>query len=58
MLHTLWTVNDYTRVDDFAGAAIILESLGEPDAPAACLSQPGAEYVVDIAMLNALAASS
>lgn len=32
-LTTLITTNGYTRDDDFSGAAIVLDQLGEPDAP-------------------------
>lgn len=37
-LKTIITVNDYTRTHDFRGAAIVLDHLGEPDAPCAVLS--------------------
>lgn len=37
-LKTLVTINDYTRDHDFAGAAVVLTDLGEPDAPATALS--------------------
>lgn len=37
-LKTIITVNDYTRDHDFAGAAVVLSDLGEPDAPATALS--------------------
>lgn len=30
-LHTLITVNDYTRNDDFSGARLVLDHMGEPD---------------------------
>jgi beta-phosphoglucomutase-like phosphatase (HAD superfamily) len=32
-LATVVTVNDYTRLQDFSGAAIVLNHLGEPDLP-------------------------
>lgn len=32
-LDTLVTVSEYTRGDDFAGAALVLDHLGEPDSP-------------------------
>lgn len=32
-LKTIITVNDYTRDDDFSGAALVLDTFGEPDAP-------------------------
>ena len=37
-LKTVITVNDYTKNDDFSGAAIVLSDLGEPDAPCKVLS--------------------
>jgi beta-phosphoglucomutase-like phosphatase (HAD superfamily) len=37
-LRTVVTVNDYTRDHDFTGAAIVLDHLGEPDAPFTVLS--------------------
>ena len=32
-LTTVVTVNDYTRMQDFSGAALVLDHLGEPDLP-------------------------
>ncbi len=32
-LKTIVTVNEYTRNDNFSGALIVLDQLGEPDAP-------------------------
>jgi beta-phosphoglucomutase-like phosphatase (HAD superfamily) len=32
-LKTIVTVNDYTRNHDFSGAALVVDQLGEPDAP-------------------------
>jgi HAD superfamily hydrolase (TIGR01509 family) len=37
-LTTVITVNDYTRDQDFAGAALVLDQLGEPDQPFAVLA--------------------
>lgn len=37
-LATLVTINGYTAEDDFSGAAIVLDQMGEPDAPFAVLS--------------------
>ena len=37
-LRTVITVNDYTRGQDFAGAALVLDQLGEPDQPFAVLA--------------------
>ena len=54
-LRTIVTINDYTRDDDFSGAAIILDSLGEPNAPAVNLSNPESRVMVDLSMLSAFA---
>ena len=54
-LRTVVTVNDYTRQDDFSGAMTILESLGEPDAPAACLNAQGSNLCVNMSVLSELA---
>ena len=44
---TVVTCNDYTRGQDFTGAVSVLESLGEPDLPARCVSgrRPQRDYV-------------
>ena len=39
-LATVITVNDYTRGHDFRDATIVLDQLGEPDAPCTVLSGP------------------
>ena len=47
-LATVITVNDYTRGHDFRDATIVLDQLGEPDAPCTVLSGPslnGAGYL-------------
>jgi HAD superfamily hydrolase (TIGR01509 family) len=47
------TVNDYTRAQDFTGATIVLDHLGEPDLP--CRSLGGASLggpMVDLAALR------
>ncbi len=54
-LTTIVTVNDYTREDDFSEAILVLDSLGEPDAPALNLRQTDQPCVVDVAMLQQLA---
>ncbi len=54
-LRTLVTVNAYTRNDDFSEACMILESLGEPEAPAICLSTAGTQCVVNLEFLHKLA---
>ncbi|MFP4182822.1 MAG: HAD family hydrolase [Thiohalospira sp.] len=47
-LPTVVTVNDYTRDHDFSGAVTVLDSLGEPGAPASTLAgATPAEGVVD-----------
>jgi len=54
-LPTLVTVNDYTAHDDFHGAAVVLDHLGEPELPVRVLAGDlgGASYV-DVAALRAL----
>jgi len=54
-LRTVVTVNDYTRHDDFSVATLTLESLGEPDAPAADLNKPESKVIVNMSMLRELA---
>ena len=54
-LRTVVTVNDYTRQDDFSGAILTLESLGEPDAPAESLSDSATSLCVDMSVLLKLA---
>lgn len=55
-LRTIVTVNDYTRQHDFRDAAIVLDHLGEPDAPCTVFSGSllnGAGYL-DIDQLRSL----
>ena len=54
-LTTLITTNGYTKDDDFSGAAIVLDQLGEPDAPfnLAQGEAHGFSYV-NVAMVRAL----
>jgi HAD superfamily hydrolase (TIGR01509 family) len=54
-LTTVITTNGYTKDDDFSGAAIVLDQLGEPDAPfnLALGNAHGCRYV-DLAMVRAL----
>lgn len=49
------TVNAYTQAQDFTGASLVLDQLGEPDAPCKALTgeQPAAGYL-DIAALRSL----
>lgn len=42
-LNTIITVNDYTREDDFSGAMLIVDQLGEPDKPWSVLGGWAAE---------------
>jgi beta-phosphoglucomutase-like phosphatase (HAD superfamily) len=37
-IKTVVTVNDYTRDEDFTGAVLVLDHLGEPDHPCTILS--------------------
>ncbi len=52
---TLVTVSDYTMQDDFSGAAVVLDHLGEPELPARVLAGDlgGATYV-DVDALRAV----
>lgn len=55
-LHTVITVNDYTRDHDFSGAAVVLDQFGEPDKPARILAGGplnGSHYL-DVAVLRRL----
>lgn len=52
---TMVTVNDFTVSDDFAGAVIVLDCLGEPTQPFHVLAgNPGAATFVDLAFLRRL----
>ncbi len=52
---TLVTVNGYTAGQDFAGAALVLDRLGEPDAPFRVLEgDAGGAAYVDVALLHTL----
>jgi HAD superfamily hydrolase (TIGR01509 family) len=53
-LRTLVTVNDYTRQDDFSGASIVLDSLGEPNQPASIMGNERGSCVVDVTFLRQL----
>ncbi|MEO5342725.1 MAG: HAD family hydrolase [Gammaproteobacteria bacterium SHHR-1] len=51
----LVTVNDYTRQQDFSGASLVLDQLGEPGQPAQVLAGPAlAKGYVDLATLRQL----
>jgi beta-phosphoglucomutase-like phosphatase (HAD superfamily) len=52
---TLITVSDYTRHEDFAGALLVLDHLGEPEQPFTVLAgNVGNSHYVDVAMLRRL----
>lgn len=54
---TLVTISEYTRDEDFSGAAAVLSDLGEADAPARVLAGPlPPAGVVDLAYLRAILA--
>jgi HAD superfamily hydrolase (TIGR01509 family) len=54
-LTTLVTVSEYTRQDNFDGAALVLDQLGEPDSPFAVLSGDAGDYrCVTVALLREL----
>ena len=49
------TVNSYTRHEDFTGAALVVDQLGEPDSPCQALSGDlGGTKMVDVALLRRL----
>jgi len=54
-IQTVVTINDYTREDDFSGAALVLTDLGEPAAPCRVLQgDTGGRQLVDLALLGTL----
>lgn len=55
-LTTVVTVNDYTHAQDFRGAALVLDHLGEPNRPCRILAGTSLNGVVqiDLAVLSAL----
>lgn len=54
-LKTIVTVNDYTRQQDFPGAALVVDSLGDPGTPFQALSgDPGGQEYVDMALVRRL----
>jgi len=58
-LETLITVSQYTRDHDFTGAALVVDTLGEPDAPMTVLSGMDCERpFVDIECLRELHAAT
>lgn len=59
-LPTVITVNDYTRDQDFDGALVVLDHLGEPDDPARVLAGPAnlnGHRLVDLDFLSRLRAA-
>ncbi len=55
-LPTLITVNDYTRHEDFTGALLVLDHLGEPDQPCQILAgqAPLSNHCVNVNLLQSL----
>jgi beta-phosphoglucomutase-like phosphatase (HAD superfamily) len=54
-LVTVVTVNDATRNQDFTGAALVVDSLGEPEKPFEVLAgDAGDAKLVDVALLERL----
>ena len=52
---TIITVNDYTRQEDFTGALLVVDHLGEPEQPVTVLAgEIGTNKYVDIAVLRRL----
>ena len=57
-LKTIITVDDYTKGSDFSGAAILLDKMGEPDAPFTVLSgDAGSSHYLDLALVKRLHAA-
>jgi beta-phosphoglucomutase-like phosphatase (HAD superfamily) len=57
-LKTIITVNGYTADDDFSGAAIVLDQMGEPDAPFTVLAGDAGDSVcLDLALVRRLHAA-
>ncbi len=55
-LRTIITINDYTKDEDFTGAELVLNHLGEPDNPFTVLAgDAGDARYVDISLLHRLA---
>jgi HAD superfamily hydrolase (TIGR01509 family) len=54
-IETLVTVSDYTRNERFAGAALVVDQLGEPDQPMVVIAgDAGGARLVDLALLQRL----
>jgi len=57
-LRTIITVDGYTRGSDFSGAAIVLDQMGEPDAPFTVLAgDAGTSRYLDLALVKRLHAA-
>ncbi len=57
-LKTIITVDDYTKGSDFSGAAIVLDQMGEPDAPFTVLAgDAGPSHYLDLALVKRLHAA-
>ena len=57
-LATIITINGYTAEDDFSGAAIVLDQMGEPDAPFTVLQgDAGDSTCLDMALVRRLHAA-
>ncbi len=55
---TIITVDHYTRDSDFSGAAIVLDQMGEPDAPFTVLAgDAGSSQYLDLALVKRLHAT-
>jgi len=57
-LKTIITINDYTKGDDFGGASLVLDQMGEPDSPFTTLAgdDHGANYL-NLDLLNKIHAT-
>ncbi len=54
-LRTVITVSQYTRTHDFSGASLVVDHLGEPDAPAtASRGSLGTSRCIDLSLLETL----
>jgi len=57
-LKTIITVDGYTKGSDFSGAAIVLDQMGEPDAPFTVLAgDAGSSQYLDLALVKRLHAA-
>jgi HAD superfamily hydrolase (TIGR01509 family) len=58
-IRTLVTINDYTRAQDFTGAALVLDHLGDPGRPFTVLAgqAPPGKRMVDVELVSSLLAT-